>query len=163
MKAPSIWSPRNAQHVAYFSALLKPAVRASATTLFDDAQVGLEVVQAWVMQLHDVPQDVLEEGFAAVFSAGITWMPKPGEVRKACAEVITARRRVLADRARALQEECEECAPDMRGWREVVGDDGVVRMARCMCHKAALALTETAPAALALPPAREDVSAGAAS
>lgn len=159
-KPPSVWSARNREHQAYFARLLKPAVRASATTLFDDDQVGQEVVQAWIMQLHDVPQDLLEEGFAVVFGQGITWMPKPGEVRKACADIIAARRRQLAERARALMEACEVCTPDQRGFREVVDAAGVTRLARCVCHTAALALQAEGPAALALPPGRDDQATG---
>jgi hypothetical protein len=162
MKGSSIWSARDAQHQAYFAALLKPAVRASATTLFDDETVGREVVQAWIMQLHDVPRDVLEAGFARVFGQGITWMPKPGEVRAACAAVIDDRRRAVAAQARQLMEACEVCTVDHRGWREVTAPDGIARMQRCECHKAAMLLTEAQPARLALPPAREDVTSGSA-
>lgn len=160
MTSGTLWSARNPQHQAYFASLLKPAVRASGTPLFDDATVGREVVQAWIMQLRDVPSDVLEAGFARVFGQGITWMPKPGEVRAACAAVIDERRRVVAAEARKLMDACEVCTPDHRGWREITGPDGIGRMHRCECHKAAMLLSDAQPARLALPPEREDVTSG---
>lgn len=159
MGKPSVWNARNGEHQAYFAALLKPAVRASATTLFDDDTVGREVVQAWIMQLHDVPRDILEEGFARVFGLGITWMPKPGEVRAACAAVVDDRRRAVAAQARALMEQCDICSPHNRGWVEVGGPGGHTHVQRCDCYKAAMALGDSQPARLALPPAREEAVA----
>lgn len=154
--APSIWNARMVEHQELFARLLKPAVRASASTLFDDDGVGLEVLQAWIMQLHDVPEDVLFEGFATVFSAGITWMPKPGEVRKACATVINDRRKAAAREAQALVAACEDCGGTT--FRFVVDEAGRERVARCDCHRLALQIVDRHPQPLALPPARDEVT-----
>jgi hypothetical protein len=147
----SIWNPRNVEHLQVFSALLKPAVRASATTLFDDQTVARETVQAWIMQLHDVPEDVLFEGFARVFGQGITWMPRPGDVRKACAALIEERRRAAAVDAQQLIASCEDCGGSK--FRPVVDAQGVTRMTRCECHRRAMALVNQHPDPIALPPA----------
>lgn len=159
MGKASIWNPRDVAHQQVFSALLKPAVRASMTTLFDDDVVARETVQTWIMQLHDVPEDVLLEGFARVFGQGITWMPRPGDVRRACAAIIDERRAAAAVTAQQLIADCEDCHGSK--FREVVDDAGVTRMARCECHRRAVALVDQHPKPIALPPAADDQAVSA--
>lgn len=157
MASAAIWNPRNLEHLAHFSTLLKPFQRASGTRLFDDQVVATEVVQAWVMSLSDVPADVLEEACARLFREGVTWMPRPGDVRRHCVAIVKERRRALAARAKAITDECEDCHGSL--FVEITDAEGVIRMARCGCHRRGLELLSQAPAALPEPRERDEEGA----
>lgn len=149
----SVWDRRNEQDRAEFAALLAPLIVASRSKDFDGEKAKPQL-HVWMMSLHDVPKDVLRESIERLIQRGVTWMPRPGEVRAECSAAVSDRRRVMAARGVAVIAECEECHGST--WRE--RGDGCVE--RCDCHAHALRLQEGLPAPLALPPAeREDGAA----
>lgn len=151
MADSTVWNHRNLAHVAHFSTLLKPIVRAAGTAgtrIFDDPQVSAEVVQAWILSLCDVPPDVLEEGRARLMAEGITWMPQPGHLKRHCAAIVHERRRVFELAAADVRAKCERCYGS--GFVEMELD-GVDYSKRCGCLAEALALLEQRPAALPMP------------
>lgn len=155
----TIWKPRDPEHVRHFAAYLKPFQRASGSRLFDDPTVTTETVQAWILTLGDVPADVLEEARARVLAEGITWMPRPGDVKRHCVAIVGERIRAIAIEAKALTEQCERCHGS--GWTEVE-IEGYARVTRCGCHAAVMQIMAGAPKALPMPTERDAAEGGAA-
>lgn len=152
--AEALWNARNKAHVQHFASYLKPFMRAAGSPrLFDDAEVALETVQAWILTMRDVPADVLEEARERTLAEGITWMPRPGDVKRHCVAIVGERRRAYLQRAAALIAECEHCHGSTY---TTVTIDGVDHAARCGCHTAALEIEAQAPKALPPPRLRED-------
>lgn len=139
----NVWDRRNEQDRAEFASLLAPLIVASRSKDFDGEKAKPQL-HVWMMSLHDVPKDVLRESVERLIQRGITWMPRPGEVRTECASVVSSRRRAMAARGAAVIAECDECHGST--WRE--GADG--RVSRCDCHAHALRLQEGLPVPLAL-------------
>lgn len=152
MADASIWQHRNVDHIRHFAAFLKPFLRAAGTRLFDDATVAAETVQAWILTLHDVPADVLEEARARLMAEGVTWMPRPGDMKRHCVAIVNERRRVLELQAADIRATCEHCHGSGMLTVEIQGLD---HARKCSCLAEALALLEQRPAALPLPPERE--------
>ena len=151
MAKASVWNQRDLAHVAHFSQLLKPIVRAAGTAgtrIFDDPQVSAETVQAWILTLHDVPADVLEEGRARLLAEGITWMPQPGHLKRHCVAIVNERRRVFEIAAADVRAKCERCHGSGLITVEL---DGLDHARKCGCLAEALALLEQRPAALPMP------------
>lgn len=153
--AEAIWNARDKAHVQHFAAYVKPFQRAAGSRLFDDPTVALETVQAWILTLRDVPADVLEEARERVLAEGITWMPRPGDVKRHCVAIVAERIQAKAVEAKALSEGCKLCHGST--WR-TVEIDGVDHVSRCGCHEAAMQVMGTAPKALPAPRERDDVS-----
>ena len=136
-----------------FAAILSPLIVASRSRDFADAGRAKDQLIAWVMSLADVSRPILEAGVERLVAAGVTWMPRPGDLRQACCEVVDARRAAAARQARALTQDCSECQQSP-GWRETA--TGVVP---CTCRTLELQLMAQAEAPLArpaLPAASED-------
>jgi hypothetical protein len=147
----SVWNHRDLEHVRHFSTLLKPIVRAAGTAgtrIFDDAKLSAEVVQAWILSLHDVPADVLEEGRDRLMAEGITWMPQPGHLKRHCVAVVNERRKVFELQAADVRAKCERCHGSGIVTVELNGLD---HARKCGCLADALALLEQRPAALPMP------------
>jgi hypothetical protein len=151
--ADALWSARTKAHVQHFAAYLKPFQRAAGSRLFDDTDVALETVQAWILTLRDVPADVLEEARSRVLAEGITWMPKPGDVKRHCVAIVNERRRDFLQRAAAAMAACERCHGST--WTEVELE-GHAHVTRCGCHDEAMAIEAKAPKALAAPKAPDE-------
>ena len=148
-----IWDARTREARAFFlTDVLGPLVAATRPADLRSPQAVADAASAWILCLKDVPADVLRRGVESLLSAGPKWMPRPGDLREACASDIAKLRKAASDRSAQVIAECEQCHGST--WRE--GDDG--RVSRCDCHAHALRLLEGIPAALALPPARESES-----
>lgn len=142
-----IWDARTREAKAFFIAdVLGPLVAATRPPDMRSPQAIADAAAAWILCLKDVPADVLRRGVEALLNAGPKWMPRPGDLREACASEIAAIRRAAGDRGAAVIAECDDCHGST--WRETA--HGVVR---CDCHAHALRLLEGLPPTLALPPA----------
>ncbi len=137
------WDRHNENDRAQFARFLSPLVIASRTKNFTGAEAAV-----YLLTLKDVPRDILALGVTQLIEAGVTWMPKPGDVKAACAKVIEARRAVAARQAKALQDDCPDCHGS--GWANAEGPNAVVA---CLCKKRALELLKDLPerVMLALP------------
>lgn len=163
MANPAIWHHRNIEHVGHFAALIKPLARAAGTAgtrIYDDPQVSAETVQAWILALRDVPADVLEEARNRLLTEGITWMPRPGDLKRHCVAIVAEQRRAIAAEVQALLARCE-CGGHEPGWELVTDAQGVERLRRCRCWRLGQERLAQAPPALALPPARDLAEADA--
>lgn len=150
-----IWDARTREARAFFLAeVLGPLVAATRPADLRSPQAVADAAVAWILCLKDVPADVLRRGVESLLAQGPKWMPRPGDLREACAAEIAGLRRDAAARGAAVIAECEACHGST--WRERA--DG--RVERCDCHAHALRLQEGLPQPLALPPAeREDGAA----
>jgi hypothetical protein len=143
----ALWDARTREARAFFaSEVLGPLVVATRPADLRTPSAIADAAPAWILCLKDVPADVLQRGVAALLSAGPKWMPRPGDLREACAADIAKIRKAAGARSAQVIAECEECQGS--AWRET--DRGYVR---CECHAHALRLLEGVPAPLPLPPA----------
>lgn len=153
--AESIWDARKAEHLSHFRRdVLAPLIVATRPMELRTPDAVNDAARAWILSLKDVPAEVLADGVEALLLEGPTWMPKPGDLRRACAASITARRKAISARADAITAECEQCNGST--WEPFIDNEGVARVKRCHCHVRALSLYEGQPAPLALPPAKDD-------
>jgi hypothetical protein len=142
-----IWDARTREARAFFlTEVLGPLVAATRPADLRSPQSVNDAAAAWILCLKDVPGDVLRRGVETLLGAGPKWMPRPGDLREACASEIAKLRKAAGDRSAQVIAECEQCYGS--AWRET--ERGMVR---CDCHGHALRLMEGLPEALALPPA----------
>lgn len=147
---PQIWDARTREARAFFAAeVLGPLVVATRPRDLSTAAAIADASTAWILCLKDVPADVLRRGVEALLSAGPKWMPRPGDLREACAADIAKIRKAAGDRGAQVIAECDRCHGST--WAETARG-----MVRCDCHAHALRLLEGLPPALALPPAPSD-------
>lgn len=151
---PAVWVRADAAHVRWFQVhVLAPLIAATRPRDLATRELVDEAAKVWIVALADVPADVLLEAVRALVR-GSKWMPKPFEVREACAAVVERRRLALGYQAKAARAACDRgCSAE--GWLEVPGPGGVGHVVRCECRKAAERVLAAGPTALALPPARE--------
>lgn len=142
------WNRHDAADRVAFAQAIQPLASASRSKGFD-----VHEARAYMVSLADVPRDVLTEAVDALLRAGVTWMPKPGEIKAACAGVVAAKRSAAAVEARALQAECATC--DGTGFERVTDEDGVERVKRCWCAKRAVQMVDGVGDRIALPAAPE--------
>lgn len=150
----TVWDVQAREARVFFIAeVLGPLVAATRPADMRSPQAVADAAAAWILCLKDVPADVLRRGVATVLGAGPKWMPRPGDLREACAADIAKLRKAAGDRGAAVIAACQVCHGST--WAET--DRGVVR---CDCHAHALRCLSGLPAALALPPAafEEDVA-----
>lgn len=148
MANPTYWDRHVDDDRVQFARYLHPLVVASRTKHFTKAEASV-----YMLSLQDVPRDVLALGVTRLIERGITWMPKPGDIKAACCDVVDERRHAAARLARALQDDCPECRGT--GWADIEGPNAVER---CTCTKRALELVDAAGRALprpALPPSTD--------
>ena len=152
--ADAIWNARSQDHRRFFIGhVLGPLVAATRPADLRTPDAVQDAAAAWMLCLKDVPADVLERGVEQLLGAGPKWMPRPGDLREACAAEIEQRRKAAAAKGNALIANCPKC----RGSRfaELFDTGGrSLGVARCDCHQRALQLLDGLPAPLALPPAR---------
>jgi hypothetical protein len=154
MPSTVVWDRREESHRRAFASLLAPLVVASRSKDFEGERAKTQL-HAWMLSLQDVTREVLAEAIDRLVTRGVTWMPKPGDVRKECADVITERRKALAPRAQAITAECDYCQGS--GF-EPITVDGVDHVRPCGCRARVRALYEGLPEPIALPPAPEDAA-----
>lgn len=153
-KAPAIWDRRDAAHVRWFGLeVLGPFIASSRDRSFMSGEAVTTAAQMWILALADVPQDVLVAAVEQLVRTGITWMPRPGDLRAACQAVVAERRRLLGARRLELLDACT-CGGPEPGWELVADTEGPLpRLTRCKCWRAGKALMDQAPATIELPPA----------
>lgn len=152
------WNARESGHRQHFIAhVLAPLIAATRPPELRAATDVEDAARAWILSLPEVPADILEAGIEALLAEGLTFMPKPGDLRRACSVLVAERRRAVAPAAQALIADCAQC--DGSTWENYRGDDGVSRVKRCGCHSRSLALLAGLPEPIALPPAPDEASA----
>lgn len=159
-KAEPVWTVRNADDLNWFLLnVLMPLIAATRPPDLRTDEALAVACRAWLASLPEIPPDVLRAGVARLLASGQTWMPRPGDLRTACAAFVAERRREKAPEAAKLIAECEACHGST--WRELFDTDGRSRgMVRCDCQRAALEALKGLPQPIALPPAeREDGAA----
>lgn len=133
------WNRDSEQDRMTFARALAPLVAASRTKTFTRGEAT-----AYMLSLQDVPPGILEGAIVALLASGVTWMPKPGELKAECAKVMAAKRKVAA----ALH--LESCDHDSH-FIEING-----RNQRCPCWERAQQAMLDVGQAIALPASRED-------
>lgn len=160
-KAPAIWSARDAEHIAFWRRqVLAPLIVATRPPELRTPDAVDDACRAFILSLPEIPEPVLLQGVARLLRTlgPGAWMPKPGDLRGACAAVVAEMRAAAAPAARRRIAECPDCHGST--FVERLDASGhTVGMARCACHTEALALTAGLPAPIALPAASEDGAA----
>lgn len=148
------WTYADESHRQVFGELLAPLVAAAGALelrRWDDAGYAKTQLRTWMLSLQDVPESVLRAAVAALVAQGVTWMPRPGDLRRACASELAARRKA------AWQATLAADCPDCHGSRwQAISVNGVERLRRCACWVAAQQAMDRVGQALELPPSRED-------
>ncbi len=140
------WDRTNGEHRVRFGRLLAPLIAASRTKDYESTEKATVQLHTWMFSMRDVPAPIIEEAIAHLITTGVTFMPKPGELKAACAKVMAAKRRAVA----AVH--LESCDHDSH-FIEVDG-----RNDRCPCWKRAQQAMAAVGQPIALPPSREDAS-----
>lgn len=148
MAEPTIhWDRMKADHRERFAVLLAPLIAASRTKDYETIEKATVQLHTWMISMREVPESILSEAIANLVNAGITWMPKPGDLKAECAKVMASKRKA----ASALHlNNCEHSSHFIEG----IGG----RMERCPCWKRAQQAMLDVGQAIALPPAREDAT-----
>lgn len=94
--------------------------------------------------LEDVPRALVASAVGAIVRRGVTWMPKPGELKAECARI----RR--DERSAAARRHLADC-PHSGHFVEVVAADGVERAERRPCWKRAQAEMDAIGAPVSAP------------
>lgn len=130
------WRRDNEQDRKKFAMLLAPLVGASRTKSFTRHEGT-----AYMLSMQDVPPAILEAAVVQLVQAGVTWMPKPGELKAECAKVMAVKRKAAA----ALHlEGCDHSS-------HFIEVDG--KNKRCPCWIRAQQAMEAVGQAISLPPA----------
>ena len=140
MAEPQIfWNRDSEEDRKKFALVLAPLVGASRTKSFTRHEGT-----AYIMSMQDVPPAILEAAVASLVNAGVTWMPKPGDLKAECAKVMATKRKAAA----ALHlGNCEHSSHFI---------DGRNGLERCPCWKRAQRAMAEVGQAIALPPSREE-------
>lgn len=91
-ETPKSWDRTNRADQAAMRDLLLPLVAASRSRDFADTGTAKVQVLAFLQALEDVPRELVAQAVAARVRAGVTWMPKPGELKADCAKLRTEAR-----------------------------------------------------------------------
>lgn len=142
--ADQIWDRMNPEHRARFGVLLAPLIAASRTKDYETPEKATVQLHTWMISMCEVPESILSEAIANLVNRGVTWMPKPGDLKAECAKVMALKRKAAA----ALH--LDTCEHSSR-FIDVSG-----RMERCPCWKRAQQAMADVGQAIALPPSRED-------
>lgn len=133
------WNRDDEEDRKRFATTLAPLVGASRTKSFTRHEGT-----AYILSMQDVPPPILAAAVEQLVREGVTWMPKPGDLKKKCAEVMAAKRKEAA----ALHlEGCDHSS-------HFIEVDN--RMERCPCWKRAQEAMAAVGQAIALPTSRED-------
>jgi len=144
MTAP-FWDHRSdADHKA-IAALLAPLVVASRDRNFVTTEAAKAQTYTWRISMADVPRPVLEEAITRLLVRGVTWMPKPGEVKAECATVMAEKRKA------AMASHLAGCSHP-RHFEEFVDPQGIIRNRKCACWLRALDAADLVGPPIALLP-----------
>lgn len=155
--ADALWDARARESVQFFTVhVLAPLIAATRPPELRSAAAVTDTARAWILCLKDVPADILTAGVESLMAAGPTWMPRPGDLRQACAGLIAERRKDAGLRGHALIADCLQC--DGTGFERMTVA-GVEYVKPCGCKARALSLLEGLPQALALPPGDDQAAA----
>jgi hypothetical protein len=136
---PVFWRRDDEDDRKRFATLLLPLVGASRTKSFTRAEGT-----AYILSMQDVPPAILEEAVVRLVRAGVTWMPKPGDLKTECAKVMAEKR---ATAARLHLSECTHSSH----WIEIDG-----KLQRCPCWTRAQQAMLDVGHQIALPPKEDD-------
>lgn len=156
MVANSFWNHQNEDDRKRFVLLMAPLVAASRTKSF----TRYEAI-AYMTSMQDTPEAILQEAVQNLLAAGVTWMPRPGDLKTECAKVMATKRQLAYQKS--LPGVCPICGreKDFTGARfKEVSINGVTRMVKCDCVRAALEAANNVGLAIALPPANPSDSDG---
>lgn len=154
--ADAIWNAREPEHLSLFRReVLAPLIAATRPLDLRTPETVNDAARAWILCLKDVHKEILLAGVEGLLIEGPTWMPKPGDLRRVCADVIVKRRKALKGRADEITELCTMCEKPS-GLAPYTDGDGVLRYKRCECRRRAAALYDGIPEPLALPPAEHE-------
>lgn len=117
------WDRMKPDHREKFAVMLAPLIAASRTKDYETVEKATVQLHTWMISMRDVAPDVLAEAIDVMVNRGVTWMPKPGELKAECAKVIAKRRAAAAK----LHADCSTC----HGSRWIHTPQGEVR---CGCH-----------------------------
>lgn len=142
------WDRHNAAHRVEFARYLQPLVIASRCKTFTAAEASV-----YMLTMKDVPREVLGQSVLRLIDQGVTWMPKPGDIKRVCCDMVDERRQAAVAQSEALMRDCQDCFGS--GWANAEGPNAVER---CRCHARAVELVAAAGQALARPqlPAASD-------
>lgn len=163
MTPPVIWRADEPAHLEFFLVeVLAPLATASRVKDFKTSpgmsaaerdevtRAALETARIWLVGLDDVPREAVLAGVRRLVKT-CRWLPKPSEIREAAAEAVAAVRSMRAAEAARLRAAC--VAGCEEGFVRVTGADGIDRVERCACRKAADRVLTARPAPVALPAA----------
>jgi hypothetical protein len=142
------WDARKEADRQAFMTLLAPLVIASHARWFDDPASAGPVLTTWMQALADVPRELVAAGCLRLLPS-VTWPPRPGDLRQACADVRAEARQIATRKAVALRADCAQCGGSQ--WVSITDDRGVERMKRCWCFTRGLELIAEAGAPIARP------------
>lgn len=114
-----------------FAALLAPLIAASRCKEFDDPASARTQLHVWMISMADVPRPIVSDAVDRLLSQGVTWMPRPGDVKAVCCDIVDEHRRIATRDANALAADCVQCAGTQ--WVSHTDEAGVERMKRCWC------------------------------
>lgn len=129
--AEKFWDRHNEQDRATFAQFLHPLVIASRTKTFTKAEASV-----YLLTLQDVPREIVALGVSRLIERGITWMPKPGDIKAACCDIVDERRAEAVRKAKSLYGHCDACeagglpadhCPECHGNGWLDSESGVVR------------------------------------
>lgn len=144
MAAEVFWDVRDEADHELMAQLLAPLIVASRDRSFIDRRAAKAQTYAWRLTLAEVPKPIVAAAIDRLVARGVTWMPKPGDVKKECAAVVEEKRKQL--RTQILT----DCTHSSQ-W--VDGDRG---LERCPCWKRLQAALAEVERPIALPPSREE-------
>lgn len=152
-KPPAIWNARDAEHVRFWRRhVLAPCIVATRPLDLRTPEAVDDACRAWILSLPEVPEPVLLQGVARLLQTlgPKAWMPRPGDLRGACAAVVADIRAAAAPTSQRLIAECQDCQGTTFVERFNAAGESL-GMARCACHARALAVTSGLPTPIALP------------
>jgi hypothetical protein len=140
LPSPKYWDRHNEDDRVLFAKFLEPLVIAAwPSKVQRDKNFGRSEALTYMLSLQDVPRDVLALAVTKVIQAGVTWMPRPGDIKHACFEISNQRRAAAVKEATTLRAKCPHC--NGTGLREVDGQNAVTP---CTCTAEARKLIEAA-------------------
>lgn len=138
------WDVRSDEDHELMARFLAPLIVASRDRNFIDKKAARAQTYAWRLTLADVPKSIVEQAITNIVARGVTWMPKPGDVKQECAKVIEQKRKALRDHYLSA------CTHSSQ-WEDT--DKGVQR---CACWQGLQTALANVEQPIALPASRED-------
>lgn len=146
MSAHTYWDVRSEADHKAMAALLAPLIVASRDRNFISVEAAKAQTYAWRLSLAEVPRPIVAEAIAAIVARGVTWMPKPGEVKAECAAIVERTRKAVR------QHFLESCRHSSQ-WI-----DSPKGLERCPCWKGMQKALEQVERPIELPASREELA-----